>query len=241
MSEPASATTILIPIDASDPGEPPASLVELLSPLSVVILGYYPVPDQTGTDQLREQVGEDAQSVLSGVSEQFQAAGADVETVLVFTKDRLQTIDRIAAEHEADAVLSAGTVGEELEQILVPLRGDENVKNILEFVTALLESSDATVTFFNVAKPDDAPRGELIVRGARDRLVESGVESERIDWEQREADSTSAEILDAAAAHDLLIVGESEPSLRKRILGTVPDKVIKASRRPVLVVRKRDE
>ncbi len=239
MSQSLSEATILVPIDASDPGDPSADLVELLSPHSLVVLGYYPVPDQSSAEQLRSQFGEEATAAIDEITDRFTQAGADAESLLVFTRDRSKTIDRVAAEHEANAILTTGAVGESLDQILVPMRGDENLDQIIDFVGVILQGSEASVTVFNVASSDkDASRGELIVRGACDRLQEQGIDPDRVNWRQEENGAVSDAIVGTAAEYDLLVVGESKPSLRERILGEVTNRVIDKSPAPVLVVRK---
>jgi nucleotide-binding universal stress UspA family protein len=50
-------------------------------------------------------------------------------------------------------------------------------------------------------------------------------------------DTPVDEIVDAGANHDILVIGESEPSLVESILGDVPSLIIERSNRPVLVVR----
>ncbi len=238
MTQSVSEATILVPIDTSDPGTPSAALVELLSPHSVVVLGYYPVPDQSSADQLRAQFGEDAEAELDAITDRFADGGADADSVLVFTKNQSKTIDRVAADYEADAVLTANPVEDRLDRILVPIRGNENLDEILDFVATLLAESEATATLFNVATSDDAAsQGELIVRGACDRLTDSGVDPDRVDWKQERDPSASTAIIDAAGAFDLLVAGETEPSLRDRILGNVTNTVIEASPQPVLIVR----
>ncbi len=239
MSQRLDETTILVPVNASDPGAPSGALVELLSPHAVVVLGYYPVPDQSSSDQLRSQFGEKCETEIAEIAERFAREGASAESVLVFTKDRTKTIDRIAAKYDADAVLTTQAVEETLDRILVPMRGDETLESILEFVEQLLGKSDATATLFNViTAEDDASQGELIVRGACDRLEEHGVAPERVDWKQTHGESASSAIIAAAKSYDLLVVGETKPSLRERLLGTVTDNVIDESPRPVLIVRK---
>lgn len=44
-------------------------------------------------------------------------------------------------------------------------------------------------------------------------------------------------IIEAAKVYDLLIVGESKPSLTERILGSVTNEVIEQSADPLLIVR----
>jgi nucleotide-binding universal stress UspA family protein len=71
--------------------------------------------------------------------------------------------------------------------------------------------------------------------------VASGVDSERIDTETVESESPVEDIVDAAKNHDVLVVGETEPSLVEQILGDVPTQIIERSERPVLVVRNLEE
>ena len=243
-------TTILVPVDVSDPGRPSASLVELLSPHSVVVLGYYPVPDQSATDQVRSQFGEEAAAELDGVADRFADAGAAVESVLVFTKDHSETIGRVAAEHEADAVLEsdATSSAESVvppDRILVSLRGDDNLDEILAFLRALLSERDAAVTFLNVTSAVEAEeRGEALVRNARDRLLEGlgdRPDPDLIECRQERDRAPAETIVDAADAFDLLVFGESEPSLRERLFGSVTNKVTEASPKPVLIVRNSHE
>jgi nucleotide-binding universal stress UspA family protein len=233
--------TILVPVDASDPQEPPRALVELLSPHQLVVLGYYPVPDQASTDQSRSQFGSEATEATEAIADHFAEKGGGAEPVVVFTHDRSQTIDNVAAEYEADAVLTAGDVGDRLDRLLVPLRGDDNLDRILGFVGVLLRESQATATVFNVAESDEAAsRGELLVRGACDRLEErEGIEPGRIDWREETNSSPTDAIIDAATEYDMLVVGESEPSLTERILGDVTSQVINQSSDPLLIVRDR--
>lgn len=241
MSNPVSNSTILVPVDASDPGIPPHALVDLLSPHHLVVLGYYSIPEQTAPGQARDQFGEEATEAVAAIADRFAERGAGAEDVVAFTHNRSTTIDNAAAEHGADAVLTPGRVGDRLDRVLVPLRGDDNLDRILAFVGVLLRESDATATLFNVADSDDeASRGELLVRGARDRLTDDeGVDPERVDCQQVHGGSVPDAIVEAAAEYDLLVVGESEPSLTERILGDVTDEVVDRSSDPVLVVRNR--
>lgn len=227
--------TILVPFDASDPGDPSSELTELLTPHRIVVLGYYPVPDQASMEQVKDQYGDAANEATAEVVSRFAEAGSDVESVVVFTHNRSQTIDRIGTERDTDAVLTGGSLDDQLDRILVPLRGDGNLDRIVSFLERLLGESTATATLFNV--PEDDARGEFLLRGARDRLIEDGIDPDRIDWEQKASGSPSDAILETTAEYDLTIVGETDPSLRERLLGDVTNKVIAESSSPVLVVQ----
>lgn len=238
MPEELSETTILISFDASGPGDVSSALVDLIGPHRVVILGYYPVPDQATAGQLRDEFGEEATAVVQEIVERFETGGATVESTVVFTRDPDQTVESTVNEYDADAVLTAGDIGETLDSVLVPLRGDATVGPIVEFVAALLRGSDADVTLFHVPESEaDAETGEFLLRGVRDRLIDEGLDDDRVDWHQKEAVSPMRGIVDVAAGYDLLIVGESEPSLREKIFGTVTNEVVEKSGCPALVVR----
>ncbi|ESS12866.1 MAG: universal stress protein UspA related nucleotide-binding protein [uncultured archaeon A07HR60] len=238
MSEPVSNATILIDVDASDPGDISPSLIDLLGPHKVVVLGYYPVPDQSSAGQLRKEFNADATAAVERIADQFSAHGASVESTVVFTHDRDKTIFSTADEYDVDAVLTAGTIGERLESVLVPLRGEPTVEHIAEFVSTLLRESDANVTLFNIPESEDeASTGEFLLRGVRDRLVDEGLSHDRVEWRQEFAASPTQGIIDESAEYDLLIVGETEPSLRERILGTVTSGVVGEAACPALIVR----
>jgi len=231
---------IFVPIDVSIPEEFDRNVLKLFGPQPVLLLGYYPVPDQSATDQARSQFGEEAAAALDEIAEGFSEE-TEVETVLVFTHDTGKTIERVTMEHDCEAVLTPGDV-DDIENVLVPIRGDPNLDNIAAFVGELMRETDATVTLFHAASDEDeGSTGEYILRGVADRLVEDGVDTDRIERRQTVDGSPTDEILELAEEHDVLIIGESEPSLRKRILGNVPSNVIDGTEKPVLIVRKTED
>lgn len=231
-------TTVLVPIDAADPEAVPVALVDLLATFRVVVLGYYPVPAQAVPEQLRADHEAEATAVVDDVAARFADRGCEVESVVVFTHDRTETIDHVALSHDADAVLTPGACGDELGSVLVPLRGEENLDRIVSFAAALLRATDADLTLYNVAAAeDDAAHGELLLRGARDRLGEEGLDRDRVEWRLDSGGSPSDSIVAAAADYDVLVVGESEPSLRERIFGATTGRIVDRVDRPVLVVR----
>ena len=238
MSDSLTDPTIVVPVNAADPAEPPPGLVELLHPLHIVVLGYYPVPDQVAPEQLREEYEDEATAATERVSSRFVDRGGDVTSLVVFTRDLETTIDRVAADHDADAILTAGSMGDALERILVPLKGDPNLERIVSFVGDLVSNSDAHVQLLHIADSDeDESHGEFLLRGVADRLTDDGLDPDRVTWTQERSATPSASIVTTAAEADLVVVGESRPTLRDRILGAVTSEVVEASEHPVLVVR----
>lgn len=230
--------TFVWPTDVTDPETPPDGLVDLVTNHRLIVLGYYPVPDQSTPEQLRVDRDDEAAAAVASVAEAVRARGVDVEEVVVFTRDKNETIDRVAAEHGADAVLTPGRVDELITRLFVPVRGDENLGRIVAFVAGLAAETDAGVTLYNAAgSANAASTGELLLRGAADRLAEAGIERDRVEWTVERSDDAVESVLDAATDHDLLVIGESEPSLRERILGDAAGRLVDAATQPVAIVR----
>ncbi|MFC6864800.1 universal stress protein [Halomicroarcula sp. GCM10025817] len=224
--------TILVPVDVSD--EPPAlDILDVLSPLEVVLLGYFPVPDQAEPALIKDEYEAEAEARLVDVA----GGRPDLTEVLVFTHDREATIDRVADQYDCDAVLAPGAVTE-IERVLVPIRGDVNLERIISVTARLLEATGATVTLFHSVTEDaDESYGEFLLRGATDRLEEFGVDEERVSWELSAEGDPSQEIVDLGNEFDIVVLGESEPSLRERIIGDVLSHVVDDLESPALIVR----
>jgi nucleotide-binding universal stress UspA family protein len=232
-----SELTVLVPVDVSSDERPDPDLLALLHPAKIVLVGWHPVPDQVALEQMRDEQEEAAIERIEAIAADAPEE-ADVETLVVFTRDRGETVDRVAEEHGASVVVVPEDV-RVLERMLVPIRGDVNLDRILSVVGTLLQESDASVTLFNATPTgeSDPSIGETLLAGAADRLADAGVDTDRIETTSIESDSPVDDIVDAAKNHDVLVIGETEPSLTERILGTVPTKIIQQSERPVLVVR----
>lgn len=232
-----SDSSILVPVDISDGSLPAQQLIDFCRSVDIVLLGYYPVPDQVAPAQLRQDYGSDATEALAEMADGFRANGVDVTDVLVFTHDQQDTIDRIANEYGCDAVLTLGNV-EQIERVLVPVRSDTNLERIVSFLADVMRMSDVSITFLHSVVGDNDPnQGESLVRGAVDRLDEAGIDRERIDWQITDKESPHDEIIDLAREYDLLVLGETKPSLRERILGTVPSRIIDEVDKPAFIVR----
>lgn len=235
------APTVLVPVDVSADERPDPDLLALLGPARVILVGWYPVPDQTAPEQLRDEHEADAIERIEAVAAGFPDRGADVETLVVFTHDRATTVDRVADDYDCDVVVVPADV-RVVDRVLVPVRSDVNVDRILAVVGALLEESDASVTLFHAGTAEEGEGvGELLLDGAADELLAAGVDGDRIETTEVTTESPVDAIVDAAADHDAIVIGETEPSLVEEILGDVPTRIVARSNRPVLVVRDVDD
>jgi nucleotide-binding universal stress UspA family protein len=231
---------VLVPFELPDADPVPPVLVETLATMEAVLLGHYGLPEQTPPSAGRDQFEADAAAELAELAGPFESAGVPVTTRLVFGKARNKTIDRVAIEEDCDVILTPGRT-ETVERVAVPLRGEENVDRIVSFVGELLSATDASVTLFHTSAASDRLPGEEILADATDRLVAAGVAPHRISQQVSEDDNVGRSIVQLGADFDVLVLGETEPSLRDRILGTVPAQVTADTEDPAFVVRNVEE
>ena len=232
--------TLLIPIDVSTSEDPPQTLVDLLEPLHIVVLGYYPVPNQTAPKHLQAAHEDEAKAAMEPVVRRFVEQGADVESVLVFTRDYITSIDRVANEHDCDAVLIPGSAEvTKLRNILVSLNDEESVFRILSVVGVLLKETDPSVTLHHPESiKNESAMSELMLRGATDWLSEQGLKRNRITWRNPTAETQPPDLVTLADEHEFIIMGEEKPSLAERVLGELPERIHDRTGRAVLVVRR---
>ncbi|SER13556.1 universal stress protein [Natrinema salaciae] len=228
---------VLVPVDVLE-GEPvPGTIVDAFASIPVVLLGYHELPDQTGPDQARDQYGDRARAELEELRTVFEDAGCDVTSRLAFTHDRLKTFERVAVDGSCDAVLLLNPAPV-LETVLVAVRSDVNVEHIARLLETVLTDTDLEVTLFHVAS-DEAGRdaGTELLETARSELVAAGVDGDRIDSTVVVDDSATDAILEAAADHDLLVAGESRPSIRRFVFRDRAERLARRTIDPVLVIR----
>lgn len=235
-------SSILVDVELPDPERLSASLIEVLSPLRVVLLGWFSVPEQTSPAQARDQFGEETQATLDTIAERFAEAGIEVTTRLVFTGDELDTISRISVEEKCDAVLIPGGM-DELRRVLVPLRGLENAHQIVPFIADLCRDATATVTLLHVVEEDEteADSRAEVLKPAAARMRDYGLDTSLLELDALTADDPADAIVDRAKAYDLVVLGETEPSVREILFGTVPERIVSTTDVPVIVVRHEEE
>lgn len=232
------AHRILVPFELPDASPLSRLLIEDLVDMEVVLLGHYDLPEQTPPDAARDQFEDDATAELEALAADFRKAGVDVTTRLVFGKDRGQAIDDVALDEGCDAELDpAPTDG--IERILVPLPDTENLDRICDYVWALLEDGTTAVTLFHVEEDgDDLEPGRRMLAEARDRLVDLGLDPSLVEAVVEAGDSHDRLILEQAAEHDAVVMGEASPAIANRVFGTLPDRIANRTGNPVIIVRR---
>lgn len=232
------AHRILVPFELPDPEPVSRLLIEDLSGMDVVLLGHYGLPEQTPPDAARDQFGADARADLDALAADFEDAGIEVTTRLVFGKDRAKAIDQVAIEEGCDAELDPAPT-EGIERILVPLLDTANLDRLSFFVHALVEDTTTEVTLFHVAEGDEpVSEAETMLEEARDALIEGGFDPELVDVAVVESGEHDREILRVAEEYDAVVMSEASPSVTERIFGTLPDRIADRTGDPVIIVRR---
>jgi nucleotide-binding universal stress UspA family protein len=226
---------VLVPLAILEGESVSAGLTTLIAPMDVTVLGYHVLPEQTPPDQARLQYEERATDALVDLAAEFEAAGGRADHRLVFTHDREQTIDRVAAETEADAYAITGVTGP-IDRLLVTLTGDVAVDRLCSFAAELVADREIGVTLFLAT--DDEAGGRELLEAAAVSLSEHGID---VATELAADDPAFEALLEAAIGHDAIVMGERAPSLRSLVFGEEAEQVAAESVGPVLVVRRLEE
>lgn len=215
------------------------SVIEFFTPTKVVVLGYWPVPDQSSPQQLREQFEDEARQSLEVISQPLKDQGVEVTTELSFTKDRDHLIDRVANAHGCQSVLSPGTLRSiPPESVLVLLKSDSDLDRIVETLGTLFAGSDVDILLFHALESEDDPDStEYMLHGVADRLADRGIDPDRIRWEQSDRGSRVDTIVSEVSDHDLVVLSESQPTVRERVFGPVQSAITDQTDRPSLTIR----
>lgn len=234
-----SGMTVLVPVQILESEQVPAALIDVLASTSVVLLGYHVIPEQTAPEQARASFGEQAREELDELAAAFRDSGGTVETRLVFTRDPTQTFERVAVDVAADAILLLNPAPS-VDRIMVALSEGINTERITELAASLARGSDVTVSLFHVATAEaERERGERLLEEARNLLVDKGVSPAWIDSEVLVSETPVKAIVDAASTGiDLVVVGESRPSVHELVFGEPSERIADSSLAPILVVRR---
>jgi nucleotide-binding universal stress UspA family protein len=230
--------TILVAVELPKPEPLAPELVRLISSLQVILIGWYAVPEQTNPEQARDQFEEEAREALDELAGAFRAEGSEIRTHLVFTGDRFDTIERISAEEQNDAVLIARPV-DRIERILVPLRDLPNAERIAHFVADLVQDGTTDVTLLHILKEGEQKKFEKqdMLGEMAGMMVSEGIDGGLIRLNLQFADNPGDAIIEEARAYDVVVLGETEPSVREVIFGSVSEKIAEKANIPVVIVR----
>lgn len=230
--------TILVPIRVLEGESIPDGVPELLANAHVVLLGVHVVPDQTAPGQARMQFEEKATNRLDELETILEAAGAHVETRLVFTHEYQKTIDRMIYEHECLAVLVPAATGLP-ENILVAIRGTVGIDRMLRVVSGLFADSDVEITLYHIIDEDETDEdAETMLQGIATQLAEAGIDEGLIELVTEHEERSLDAIVEVAHNFDVVLMGESDPSIITFVFGLPADRIAEQFMGPVLIVQR---
>ncbi|MFW5959339.1 MAG: universal stress protein [Natronomonas sp.] len=228
---------VILPVAVLEGEVIPDTLIEFLSSVPVVLLGYDEIPEQTHADQAREQFGEQASEELQSLEEAFEARDATVETKLVFTHEIAKAIQQAVEETDRGVVCHPNPV-QAVEHVLVEVRRPELTPAIAATTAALVGPTNATITLLYAADENEADKtGQHVLSGLSTTLEEAGISAQRISRVVERTDDPEATMVDCAEAHDVVILGADEPSILNWIFGAMSEKITEQTLSPVLVVQ----
>jgi nucleotide-binding universal stress UspA family protein len=225
---------ILVPVRVLEGQTLPETLVEFLAPADVVVLGYHVLPEQTPTEQASLQFEDRARTAVEDIAQLFEEAGGTVATRVAFTHDRDQTVERVAAEVGATAVLLPNPTGE-VEEVLVAIRGAIDTDRLADLVATLVGERGEQVTLWGLATGSfDA---EAAVDAANETLLGRGLSEDRLATETTASETPVYDIVDRSAEFDVIVMGEGGTTLFTQLFGDAAERVADGAVAPVLVVR----
>jgi nucleotide-binding universal stress UspA family protein len=227
---------VLVPVRVLEGQTLPETLAAFLAPADVVVLGYHVLPEQTPTEQASLQFEERARTAVADIADVFETVGGSVETRVAFTHDRDRTVERVAAEVGATAVVLPNPTGE-IEELLVAIRGAIDTDRLADLVGTLVAGDGPRVTVWGLG--GDGFDAESAVADTRERLLDRGLSEARLATETTVTESPVYDIVDRSAEFDAIVMGEGGTTLFTQLFGDDAERVAEGAVAPVLVVRRR--
>lgn len=241
-STPESLDRVLLPVDVSGSISLQETVIEMVQSSEVILLGYWSIPDQSTADQHRDQFGEEAEKRLQAVGDQFRSQGIEFEKKVVFTKNRGELINKAVNKYGCQSVIIPGTeeTSSGMTRGLVLVKPDADLDRIVTTLGVLFAESDVELHLFYAAKKDNKhlyDSTEYMLRGLAGHLKELGIDSDRIEWEQTIEGERLDMILSRVPDFDFVVLGESHPTIRERIFGTVQARLAEKTEKTQLTIR----
>ncbi len=153
------------------------------------------------------------------------------------------TIDPVVRRADCDVLVErVGVTAGTVESILLPTVGGPHADLATEVAGAIASRNDATVHVLSVVAPDANNRQRDAATGHVDRSVRLLPEVVDADREILEAEDIAGALLDAAAEHDLIVLGATRRGvLTRRIAGSIPQTVGADTDKPFVMTKRRPD
>lgn len=226
---------VIVPVDVLHDDVVPEALVEFLSSVPVVVLGYHEIPVQTMPEQARAEHEAEASEALKELAAAFASHDAPVETELVFTHDPAEAIQRAVEDVDRGVVLHPNPI-RSVDDVLVEVGVPALAPATAAATAALVGPTDARITLLHVTD-DDGSSGETTLSGISTALDAAGIAPHRVSQVVERTGEREAAIIDHAEGHDLLVIGDEEPGILDWLFGETSGRIAERTLAPVLVVQ----
>lgn len=152
------------------------------------------------------------------------------------------TVDTVLERAPTDVFVERiGREANGVESVLMPVAGGPHVAAAALSAKAIALRNDATVHLLSVVEDGAADRAQGFIEEGRAALVDAPGPRVPIETETVDASDPTRAIVDAAPAHDVIVLGATRKGpLRGRLVGSVPRRVVRRSDRTVLIARDGD-
>lgn len=148
-----------------------------------------------------------------------------------------RVLDPILQEVPCDIGILKTTNTGKLKNILLPTAGGPNAKLAFEWASWIVEQNEGQLVLLYIIR-DESERSRAEYQ-LNETKKDTTYDSERVKDKIVVGKNIVKTILNESKGFDLIIIGASKESLWKRIrFGTIPEKILRYSEVPVVVVRK---
>lgn len=151
------------------------------------------------------------------------------------------TVDTLVEQAPCD--LYVERVGHEangVDSVLLPVAGGPHVETAARAAAAIATRNDATVVVCSVDSAAASDARSFVDEGV-DAVRASIGDSVPVERTITSNDDVTAAIVDEASAHDVVVLGTTrQGTLRRKLLGSVPRRVVDRTERTVILARNED-
>jgi nucleotide-binding universal stress UspA family protein len=201
-----------------------------VAPADVVVESDLVVAQTAARGLLRVVDAADPVALVVG----WQGRTRRSDAVLGTTVDTL--VERAACDLYVERI---GREAAGVDSVLVPVAGGPHVRVATAVAKAIATRNDARVSLFSVTDGETtADASAEFVSEARESLDAAPGPEVTVETAVREHEDVTEAIVTEASAHDVLVLGATrQGSLRRRLLGSIPQRVVGRTDRTTIVAR----
>lgn len=215
--------------------------VRVLEGFSIILLGYWVIPEDSTAEASREAHETEAEAVLYELAAQFSHGGVSTDVQLHFGDGGPEMQDlqaSIVEKADPDGILRA-TELTSINNVLVPLRDDRHKDDLIEFVSAFDTDSIFVAELYHAVPEERAVKeGEEVLSEIKDGLLALEFTEDDLETTVEVVEDPLSGIAAKARAHNIVVVGETEEiNEENRVFGPVSEYILDETNTSVIIVR----